>query len=88
MNKDKPHRIEITAQEMEALIERAEQRGIVEQDYPVVVAVLRNYSTLGHVVQENAHTIVRLVKMLFGHRTEKAKEVLKDSCPWDVGRRF
>jgi transposase len=81
MNKDKPHRIEITAQDMEALIERAEQRALVEQDYSIVVAVLRNYFTLDHVVKENAHTILRLVKMLFGHRTEKAKQVLKNSYP-------
>lgn len=83
MSKDKPHRIEITAQEMEALIERGEQRSFVEQDYPIVVAVLRNYFSLDHVVQENAHTILRLVKMLFGHQTEKAKQVLKGSCPKD-----
>jgi len=80
MNKGKPYRIEITAQEMESLIERAEQRGLVEQDYPIVVAVLRNYFTLDHVMEEKSHTILRLVKMLFGHRTEKAKEVLKNSC--------
>ena len=80
MNKDKPHRIELTAQEMEALIERGEQRTFVEQDYPIVVAVLRNYFTLDHVVKENAHTILRLVKMVFGHHTEKARQVLKNSC--------
>lgn len=80
MNEDKPHRIEITAQEMEFLIERGQQRGFVEQDYPIVVAVLRNYFTLDQVMEEKSHTIVRLVKMLFGHRTEKAKEVLKKSC--------
>jgi len=81
MNKDKPRRIEITAQEMQSLIERGEQRSFVEQDYSIVVAVLRNYFTLDHVVKENTHTILRLVKMLFGHRTEKAKEVLKNSSP-------
>jgi transposase len=81
MSKDKPHRIEITAQEMEALIERGEQRSFVEQDYPIVVAVLRNYFTLDQVTEEKSHTILRLVKMLFGHHTEKARQVLKDSCP-------
>jgi transposase len=81
MNKDKPRRIEITAQEMEALIERGEQRSFFEQDYPIVVAVMRNYFTLDHVAKENAHTILRLVKMVFGHPTEKAKEVLKNISP-------
>ena len=81
MSKDKPHRIEITAQEMEALIERGEQRSFFEQDYPIVVAVLRNYFALDQVMEEKSHTILRLVKMVFGHRTEKAKEVLKNSSP-------
>jgi transposase len=81
MTKDKPHRIEITVQEMEALIERGEQRSFTEQDYPIVVAVMRNYFTLDHVAKENAHTILRLVKMVFGHPTEKAKEVLKNISP-------
>jgi transposase len=81
MNKDKPHPIEITAQEMEALIERGEQRSFFEQDYPIVVAVLKNYFTLDHVAKENAHTILRLVKMVFGHPTEKAKEMLKNISP-------
>lgn len=83
MNKDKPQRIEITAQEMETLIERGEQRSFAEQDYPIVVAVLRNYFTLDHVAKENTHTILRLVKMVFGHRTEKAKEVFKNISPKD-----
>ena len=78
MNKDKPHRIEITAQEMQSLIERGEQRSFAEQDYPIVVAVLRNYFTLDQVMEEKSHTILRLVKMVFGHPTEKAKEVLKN----------
>jgi len=81
MNKDKPHRIEITAQEMEALIERAKEESFLKQDYPIVFAVLINYFALDHVAKENAHTILRLVRMVFGHSTEKAKEVLKNISP-------
>ena len=81
MNKGRPDRIEITVQEAEALIERAEQESLVKQDYPIVVAVLRNYFTLDHAHQEKSHTILRLLNRVFGHRTEKSKEVLKGSCP-------
>jgi transposase len=81
MNKDKPHRIEITAQEVEALIERGEQRSFGDQDYPIVVAVLRNYFTLDQAYQEKLFAIGRLLNRVFGHRTEKAREVLKDPCP-------
>jgi transposase len=81
MNKDNPQRIEITAQEMEALIERVKQESLLKQDYPIVAAVLINYFALDHGAKENAHTILRLVKMVFGHRTEKSKDVLKHSSP-------
>ena len=77
MNKDKPQRIEITTQEMDALIERGEQRSFLKQDYPIVVAILRNYFALDRVAKENAQTILRLVKMVFGYSTEKAENVLK-----------
>jgi len=78
MNKDKPQRVEITVQEIEALIERVKQESLRKQDYPIVAAVLTNYFALDHVAKENAHTILRLVRMVFGHPTEKAKEVLKN----------
>jgi transposase len=81
MNKAKPHRIEITAQAMEALIERTQQESLLKQDYPIVAAVLINYFSLDHVAKESAQTIVRLVKMVFGHSTEKAKDVLKNISP-------
>ncbi len=81
MNKDKPQRIEITAQEMEALIKRTEEESLLKQDYPIVVAVLRNYFSIDQVMEEKSQTILRLVKMVFGHRTEKAKDVLKNSSP-------
>jgi len=81
MNKDNPQRIEITAQEMGALIERVKQETLLKQDYPIVAAVLINYFALDHVAKENAHTILRLVKMVFGHCTEKAKEVFKNISP-------
>jgi hypothetical protein len=81
MSKDKPQRIDITVQEVEALIERVKQESLLKQDYPILAAVLVNYFALDHVAQENAHTILRLVKMVFGSRTEKAKEVLRNLSP-------
>ena len=81
MSKDKPQRIEITVQEMETLIERVKQENLLKQDYPILAAVLINYFALDHVAQEKAQTILRLVKMVFGHSTEKAKEVFKTISP-------
>lgn len=81
MNREKPNRIEITVQEGEALLERLNQASLVKQDYPLLMAIVRNYFTLGQAMGEKDQTILRLVKMVFGHPTEKAKKVLKPIVP-------
>jgi transposase len=77
MTNNKPPRIELTVQQVQALIGRGEQRSFAEQDYPLVVSIIRNYFTLDYAHQETSHTVRRLLNRFFGHRTEKSKEVLK-----------
>lgn len=77
MSKDKPDRIEITAQDVNCLIERGEKRSFTDQDYLIVLAVIRNYFALHDAYQEKSRTILRFLSRIFGHRTEKAKDVLK-----------
>jgi transposase len=79
MTNNKPPRIELTVQQVQALIGRGEQRSFAEQDYPIVVSIIRNYFALDHAHQEKSHTILRLLNRFFGHRTEKSREVLKSS---------
>ena len=71
----------MSMQKMAALIERAEQERLLKEDYRIGVAILRNYFALDRVAKENAQTILRLVKMVFGHSTEKAEKVLKRIVP-------
>ena len=79
MTHNKPLQIELTVQQVQTLIDRGEQRSFAEQDYPIVVSVLRNYFALDQAHQEKSHTVLRLLNRFFGHRTEKSKEVLKSS---------
>jgi len=81
MTKEQPKRIELTVQEVEALIERMQRESLIKPDYPVLVAIVRNYFTLDQIHREQSHTLLRFVNRFFGHHTEKAKEVLKDPCP-------
>ena len=81
MTNNKPPRIELTVQQVQALIGRGEQRSFAEQDYPIVVSIIRNYFALDYAHQEKSHTVRRLLNRFFGHRTEKSKEVLKSSSP-------
>jgi len=77
MTKEKPKRIELTVQEVEALIERIQQESLFKPDYGLLVAIVTNYFTLEQVHQEQSHTLLRMVNQIFGRRTERAKEVLK-----------
>jgi len=77
MTKEKPKKIELTVQEVEALIERIQQESLFKPDYGLLVAIVTNYFTLEQVHQEQSHTLLRMVNQIFGPRTEKAKEVLK-----------
>ena len=77
MTKDKPKRIELTVQEVEALIERIQQESLFKPDYGLLFAIVTNYFTLEQAHQEQSHTLLRLVNQIFGRRTEKAKDVLQ-----------
>ncbi len=79
MTKEQPKRIELTVQEVDALIERTQQESLVKPDYPLLVAIVRNYFALDRIHQEQSHTLLRFVNRIFGHRTEKSKEVLKSA---------
>jgi transposase len=77
MTKEKPERIELTVEEVEALIERIRRESLMKPDYGLLVAIVINYFTLDQAHQEQSHTLLRMVNQIFGPRTEKAKEVLK-----------
>jgi transposase len=81
MTPNKPLRIDLTVQQVQALIDRGDRRSFAEQDYPIVVTILRNYFTLDYAHQEKSHTVRRLLNRFFGHRTEKSREVLKNASP-------
>jgi transposase len=81
MTPTKPLRIDLTVEQVQALIDRGEQRSFAEQDYPIVVTILRNYFALDYAHQETSHTVRRLLSRFFGHHTETSREILKNASP-------
>jgi len=78
---EKPSKIELTLEEIEALRERIRTESLVRPDYRLLDAIIINYFALEHVYQEQVHTLRRMAKQVFGPRTEKAKGVLKSPSP-------
>lgn len=72
-----PPPIELSAQELEALIERIKSRDLLEKDYETLAAMGETIHVLSHNVDEKAASIKRLLRMIFGASTEKTATVTK-----------
>lgn len=72
-----PGRIEISQEDLEKLLKRLEDRQLSDADYEVLKGLAQTVSYLNHVVQEKGLSIKRLLRRIFGVRTEHAKNILK-----------
>lgn len=76
-----PPPIELSAQELDALIERIKSRDLLEKDYETLAAMGETIHVLSHNVDEKAASIKRLLKMIFGSSTEKTVTVTQKRKP-------
>lgn len=76
-----PTPIELSKVELDALIERAKSRTLLEKDYKAIEAMGETIHLLSHSVDEKAASIKRLLKMIFGASTEKTDTVMKKPKP-------
>lgn len=74
-----PKRIDLKPEEMDALLERVKVGSLKDGDYEIIKGMADTIRILSQAVDEKTSSIKRLLKMLFGATTEKAKNVLKDS---------
>ncbi len=75
---NKPKRIDLSQQELDALIERVEAGTLLDSDREIIKAMADTISILSHAVDEKSASIKRLLKMIFGSSTEKTDAVLKN----------
>ena len=73
-----PEHIDLNLEEVDALLERLS--GLLEKgDYDIIKGMVDTIRILSQAVDEKASSIRRLLRMLFGTSTEKAKNLLKGS---------
>lgn len=70
----KPKRIEITAEEVLALLDRL-KNSLNETDYLIIKGMVDTHLLLEQMVREKKTSISRLLKMLFGGKTEKTSNI-------------
>jgi transposase len=80
MGKAKPKhqkvkRIEIQAPEVKAFLGRVKDRSLLDEDYEIIEGMMETIQCLSQAVDDNAVSIKRLVRYLFGAPTESAKNL-------------
>jgi hypothetical protein len=70
--------IEVTDREIRDLLDRVEQRTLLEQDYDLIKGITETVRHLRQVVDDNAASIKRLLGYMFGSPTETAKKIFPE----------
>ncbi len=73
-----PERIDLDLDQVEALLKRVETGSLQDGDYEIIKAMVETIHLLSQSVDQKATSIRRLLRMLFGDRTEKLKNVIKN----------
>lgn len=68
--------VDLTTEEMEELIQRIEAAALRDDDLPTIKAIIKSYLLVIRALQDKKASIRKLMRMIFGAHTEKAKTVL------------
>jgi len=74
---NKPETIELNPEELKTLLERV-KAAVSEEDYEIIKEMTEVLQAMSQVVDQKAASIKRLLKQLFGQKSEKKKGVLND----------
>ena len=75
---NKPKIIDLSPEDLRILLERV-KLAVSEEDYEKIKAMAETIEALSQVVDQKATSIKRLLKLLFGEKSEKKENVLDNS---------
>jgi hypothetical protein len=75
----KLQQIELTPDELEGLMHRLDTGALTAHDHEIIKAILETFLVLNRAVQDKDGKINKLLRMVFGAKTEKADKIL--GCP-------
>ena len=73
-----PKQIDLNLDEVDALLKRVETGILQDGDYQIIKAMVETIQLLSQSVDQKAASIRRLLRMLFGDRTEKLEKVINE----------
>jgi len=71
--------IELNMDDIDALLERIESKSLLDGDYEIIKAMTETIVCLNQALEQKDISIKRLLKRLFGVKTEKREKVLKEA---------
>ena len=71
--------IELTPEELEGLMQRLDAGALTAEDHEIIKTIIETFLVLNQAVQDKNGKINKLLKMIFGVKTEKADKVLGSS---------
>ena len=71
-----PKRIDLTQEQTDSLLLRVKTNALEEGDYEIIEAIIDTLRFLSQAYEDKTVSIKRLLRMIFGARTEKTKDVL------------
>jgi len=81
----KPQQIELTPDELEGLMHRLDTGALTAHDYEIIKAILETFMVLNRAVQDKDGKINKLLRMVFGAKTEKADKILDGPSSQEEG---
>jgi len=72
-----PKRIDLTPEQLDALLKRVETGTLQDGDYEIIKGMAETLSFLSQALDHKNTSIKRLLKLIFGDRTEKTTKVLQ-----------
>jgi len=84
---DEPKRLQLSELELKALSERLDQERLEKADYAVLKAVIATMLFLRRIRERSDISMARVLRMVFGARTEKTRNVLSTDKPKTTAKR-
>ncbi len=79
----RPKRIDLDPEKMNEFLKRVKNRKLTNEDYETIEGMADTITFLSRAVQQKKTSIGRLVRVLFGHPTEKLKKILRKETDKD-----
>ncbi len=73
VEKEADQTIELTVEQIEALLDRLESRALLEPDYSLLIWIVQNYTAVQQKLASRESSMNRLQNLLFGPKSEGAK---------------